>query len=61
MMSKLIIFMMREKKKTLEKHNIMRLVFRKYETLDHKTSHKVHEYIRGNSQKYIGWVKILHF
>jgi len=58
MISKLIFFMMREKKKTLEKH-IMRLVFRKYETLDH--SHKLHEYIRGNSQKYIGWAKILHF
>ncbi len=30
-------------------------------TLDHKTSHKSHEYICSSSQKYTVWVKIIHF
>ncbi|XDV28083.1 hypothetical protein PO909_031478, partial [Leuciscus waleckii] len=32
-----------------------------YVTLDHKTSHKSHRYICGNSQQYIIWVKIIDF
>ncbi len=30
-------------------------------SLEHKTSHKQHRYICSNSQKYIVWVKIVHF
>ncbi len=32
-----------------------------YVTLDHKTSFKSLGYICSNSQKYIEWVKIIHF
>ncbi len=32
-----------------------------YVTLEHKTSYKSLGYICSNSQKYIVWVKIIHF
>ncbi len=32
-----------------------------YVILEHKTSHKSLGYICSNSQKYIVWVKIIHF